>query len=166
MIWCISIKGRGSRIRFWGAGPHCGKWDAPGCIWLFQRSFLGWCIRVELQSGKVVFCVFYTVFVFVFVLVWCVWGWITGEMIPNQEGSRCGPIYPPLMRWVERPRGKAPTGGLIIPRPTNTHQWWMINPFSISTFLLILRHQGDIKEIDLIGGPHALGSSGQRPRRP
>ena len=42
-------------------------------------------------------------------------------MIPNQEGSRCGPIYPPLMRWVERPRGKAPTGGLIIPRPTNTH---------------------------------------------
>ena len=57
--------------------------------------------------------------VYVFGFEWCVRCWITGGMIPNQEGSRCGRIYPPLMWRVDRPRGKATNRG---PHHTQTLQ--------------------------------------------
>ena len=35
-----------------------------------------------------------------------------------------------------------------------------------ATFLTILTHQGDIRQVNLIRTRRALGSSGQRPQRP
>ena len=50
------------------------------------------------------------VFIFAFVLCICVFVVlieIQVEMIFNQESLSCDPIYPALMWWVERPRGKS-----------------------------------------------------------
>ena len=79
------------------------------CVFLVLVEF-----QVEMIRNQEIWVVtrFIKHFVFIFAFVLCICVFVVlieiqVEMIFNQESLSCDPIYPALMWWVERPRGKS-----------------------------------------------------------